>query len=71
MNFLSICLSSNDFVHIWHQMHFPSDDFLSICISSKDFVHVWCQMHVKVTISWAFAFKVMVLHICGDKYILK
>ena len=68
---VGICLQSNNFVHIWCQTHFSSDDFLSICLQSNYFVHIWSHMHYKVTISSAVAFKVTVLCICGAKCILK
>ena len=57
---------SNDFVHIWCQMHFTV--MISLAFAFKVMIlHIWCQMHFKVMISLAFAFKVTVLHICGAK----
>ena len=52
-------------------MHFKIAIFLAFDFKCNDFVDIWCQTHLKVTISLAFAFKVTILYIFGDKCILK
>ena len=57
-NFLSICLQSNDFVHIWCQKHFKMT--ISLAFAFKVTVLHICgaKCILKVMIFLAFAFKV-------------